>query len=1007
MGFVELRARSYYSLLRAASSPEALARRAAEVGMPALGLADYNAVYGVIPFVQAAKQYGIHPIFGAELTLEGDDHLTLLAENEKGWRNLCRLITCARHNADKGEALLSAKMLAPHTEGLIALADGDRGAIAQAIRQKQYQTALAAANHYRSLFAGGKFWIELQHHGRPGDGILVDHLAALAAHLKLGCVATNNVHYATREQHPLHDVLVAIRKNITLKEARPWRLPNSEYYLKSPQQISRLFQKYPQAVRNTWAIAEQCAVELPSGLQELPLFPTPSGLTTAQYLRQLCEEACERKSLTPYGQAQALLTHELGVIERCGLSNYFLIVWDIVRFSRENGILCQGRGSAANSLVAYLLDISPVDPISQNLVFERFLSEERVSVPDIDMDFDASRREEVIQYVYQRYGAEHTAMACTFVTFRRRSAIRDVGKALGIPPSILEEIALAGDRGDPMPRRTLVERQLADLCEQISGFPDHLGIHNGGMVIAGRPLIERIPTEPATMPDRVVVQWDKEQLETAGIVKIDILGLRMLSAIAEAVTLVEQTTGQRPNLDSLTYDDPTLFQTMTAGDTVGIFQVESRAQAQTLPRLKPRTFNDLIVSISLIRPGPVMGNMVHPYLRRRAGLETVQYPHASLEAALEETLGVILFQEQVLKVARDLAGFTAGEGELLRRALGGKRPAEAVEKLRDSFVSGARDNGVLEDVANAVFESLKAFGGYSFPKSHAAAFAVLVYRSAWLKHYHPAAFYTALLNHQPMGFWSPAVVANDARRHGIGIARVDVNRSRAKCTVEGSTIRIGFQYVKGFGEANASKVEEAQQAGIFTDLTNFCRRTQLPRRLVECLIWVGAFDEWGIDRRKLAWQLGNLGGQGDGLPLAFADDGVELPPLSKLDLLRLETEFMPLTTGEHIMTFYRHWMAKGKIIGSRGLKRCKHGQKAKIAGEQVMHQAPQTANGVHFITLEDEHGMMNVIVWPNVYKRYRRELRHAPLLLITGEVRHEGVLTSVICDDAAILPRLN
>jgi error-prone DNA polymerase len=1007
MTYVELHAHSYYSLLDGASSPEALVRRASEVEMRALALTDHDALSGAIPFARAAQQYGIRPVFGVELTLEDGAHLTLLVENESGWRNLCRLITHARHHAPKGEALLPVDALEQHTEGLIALSGCVKGAISRAIRRKQYKEAVATATRYRHLFGGTKFWIELQHHGRAADRILVDHLAALAEYLNIGCIATNNVHYATRDHHPLQDVLVAIRHNVTLDESRPWRRPNSEYYLKSPQQMSRLFQKYPQAVRNTLAVAEQCAAELPSGLQELPRFPTPSALTASQYLRLLCEEVFEQQSFPSQNQALALLAHELNVIERCGLSNYFLIVWDIVRFARENGILCQGRGSAANSLVAYLLGISPVDPISHNLVFERFLSEERVSVPDIDMDFDASRREEVIQYVYRRYGAEHTAMACTFITYRYRSAIRDIGKALGFPPTMLEEAVLAVERGDDIQRRSRAEHQLADLCEQLRGHPRHLGIHNGGMVIFGFPLVERIPTEPATMQDRVVVQWDKEQLETAGIVKIDILGLRMLSAIAESVALVEQATGQRPDLDSLTYDDPALFQTMTAGDTVGIFQVESRAQAQTLPRLKPKTFNDLIVSISLIRPGPVQGNMVHPYLRRRAGTEAVYYPHDSLEAALEETLGVILFQEQVLKVARDLAGFTAGQGEVLRRALGGKRPGREVEKLRGSFVNGARDNGVLEDVANAVFESLKAFGGYSFPKSHAAAFAVLVYQSAWLKQYHPTAFYTALLNNQPMGFWSPAVIANDARRHGIGIARVDANRSRARCTVEGNTIRIGFQYVTGFGEANARKIEDAQRGGKFSSLRDFCRRTQLPRRLVESLIWVGAFDEWGKDRRKLAWELGRVNGQEDGLPLAFADDGVALPPLSRFELLKLETEFMALTTGDHMMTFYQQWMKKGRVLGSRALRRCRNRQKVKIAGQVVMHQAPPTANGVHFITLEDEDGMMNVIVWPNVYKRYRRVLRHAPLLFITGEVQQVGDITNVLCEQAAILPPLH
>jgi error-prone DNA polymerase len=1003
MAYVELHLHSYFSLLDGASSPEALVRRAAEVGMPTLALTDHDALYGAVPFAQAARHYGIRPIFGTELTLDGGFHLTLLVENEKGWRNLCQLISHARHNADKGEAMLPPGGLDRYTEGLIALSGCAKGEIARAVRKRQFRQAALAAADYRSLFAPGKFWIELNHHGLAEDEARNDHLVALAQHLKIGCVATNNVHYATRDHHPLQDILVCIHNKTTLEDSRQWRRPNSEYYLKSGEQMARIFRKYPQAIHNTHLIAEQCSCELPAGLQELPTFPTPAGLTAWQYLQQLCEEALGERADS---RRQKQLAHELAVIERCGLSNYFLIVWDIVRFARENGISCQGRGSAANSLVAYLLGISPVDPITHNLVFERFLSEERVSVPDIDMDFDASRREEVIQYVYQRYGPEHTAMSCSFITYRHRSAIRDVGKALGLPPTILEEVALAVDRGDEMPRRSVAEQQLARLVEQISGFPRHLGIHNGGMVITGRRITERIPTEPATMADRVVVQWDKEQLETTGVVKIDILGLRMLSAIAEAVTLVGARTGQRPDLSGLTYDDPALFAMMTDADTVGVFQVESRAQAQTLPRLKPRTLNDLIVSISLIRPGPVQGNMVHPYLRRRAGKEPVAYPHERLEAALEETLGVILFQEQVIKVARDLAGFTPGQGEQLRRALGGKRSYEEIEQLREAFVNGANGNEVLKDIAEGVFERLKSFGGYSFPKSHAAAFAVLVYQSAWLKRYHPSEFYTALLNNQPMGFWSPAVIVNDARRHGIGIARVDVNRSRAKCAVEGNTIRVGFEYVSGIGKETASQIEDAQQAGVFTDLANFCHRTRIPRRLVENLIWVGAFDAWGTDRRKLAWELGKLAGQGRGLPLEMVDDGVVLQPLSALEMMLLETKLMSLTVGEHIMSFYQDWTKKRRIWGSRALRQCKHKQKVRVAGEVVMHQAPPTAKGFHFITLEDKDGMMNIIVRPHIYKQYRRILRHAPLLLITGEVQHEGDVTNVLCEQATILPAL-
>lgn len=1004
--YAELHAHSYYSLLDGASSPDALASRAAELGIPALALTDHDAVYGAMAFAQATKKHGIQLVLGTELTLEGGSHLTLLVENETGWNNLCTLISLARHNAPKGEAALPLGELERHTDGLIAFSGCRNGEIARAVREKRYQDALNAAERYKRWFGAKCFWIELQNHHLPDSERVMHDLVALAEHLHLGYVASNNVHYATADEHELQDVLVCIRENVPLDASRHLRRPNSEYYLKSPREMARLFHAYPRALAHTLELAARCRFELRYGVQDLPVFPTPGNVSAAGYLEAICRSALQEYRLSGARKTADAMLHELAVIERAGLSNYFLIVWDIVRYASENGILCQGRGSAANSLVAYLLGISPINPLEHDLVFERFLSDERVSVPDIDLDFQADRREGVIQYVYERYGHDYAAMACTFVTFRARSAIRDVGKALGLAPAMLEETALAVDRGDGFPGGSPYALLLRRLCEAIDGLPRHLGIHNGGMVITGSLLARRLPTEPATMPGRVVVQWDKATLEDAGMVKVDILGLRMQSAIAEAVALVEAQTGTRPNLSGLTFDDPALFAMMTQSDTIGVFQVESRAQAQTLPRLKPKTFNDLIVSISLIRPGPVQGNMVHPYLRRRAGSEEVFYPHALLEDALEETLGVILFQEQVLKVARDLAGWTAGQGEQLRRALGGKRPGQDVEKLHTAFIEGAKRNDVLEDVAEMVFMSLTAFAGYSFPKSHAAAFAVLVYQSAWLKHYHAPAFYVALLNNQPMGFWSPAVIVNDARRHGIAIRRVDINRSMGNCTVEEGAIRIGFRYVKGMGDAAIQKIERARQEGEFRDLRDVYKRTRLSRRIIENIILCGAMDDWGIDRRVMVWELGQMGDVSGGLDLVFAHEPPDLPPLSNLELMALETQILGLSTGEHLMTLYQHWMETYRVLGSRQLTSVPDGQRVQVAGQVVMHQAPPTAKGFHFITLEDEHGMINVIVRPGVYQTYRRILRHAPLLLVTGRLQREGDIINVLCEFATNLPRL-
>ena len=869
--YVELHAHSCYSLLDGASTPEELVERAAALGMPALALTDHDAVYGAVQFQKAAQAAGVRPIFGAELTLAPEDgngdpqHLTLLVENATGWSNLCALITAARHHAPKGEALLPPDVLDQHTEGLIALSGCRHGAVVQALRCRDEAAARAHAQRCADLFGRAHFYIELQHHRLPHDRALNCRLAGLARTIGVEVVATNNVHYATAEAHDLQDVLVAIRHLLTLDEARargPLR-PNAEYALKSGDELAALFVDTPEALANSLRIAEQCAFQLDFGLQTLPVFPAPEGRSAHAHLEALCREGLQTRRLVASDAVECQLDHELAVIERAGLSNYFLIVWDIVRFAREQGIRCQGRGSAANSLVAYLLLISPVNPLAHNLLFERFLSDERQATPDIDIDFDAARREEVIQYVYARYGQAHAAMACTLVTFRARSALRDVGKALGLSPELLDRAAgvvdpydagdiggtpgfndLAGARKD-----SALWRQLVDLCRQIDGLPRHLGIHNGGMILMGAPLASRLPTEPATMTDRFVVQWDKESLEDAGIVKIDILGLRMLSAVSDALKIVEATTGAAPDLSALTFDDDAVYEMVSHADTIGVFQVESRAQAQVLPRLQPREFNDLIVSISLIRPGPVQGNMVHPYLRRRFGEETVVYPHRLVQPALEETLGVVLFQEQVLKVARDLAGFSGGQGEQLRRALGSKRATEAISSFNQQFIEGAMKQGVEYAVASAIFDTLRAFGGYSFPKSHAAAFAVLVYQSAWLKRYHPQAFYCGILNNQPMGFWNPQIVINDAKRHGIKVLPVEVNASEGVCSLQDAAIRMGYNYVKGFGDVAIERVLDARSSGVFTSLADFCRRTQLPQRQVEHLILAGGFDTFGKTRR--------------------------------------------------------------------------------------------------------------------------------------------------------------
>ena len=988
VNYIELHAHSYYSLLDGTASPASLVKQAALLEMPALALTDHNNLYGAVAFQNAAKTAGIQPIFGAEMTLEDDTHLTLLVRNAKGWANLCTLITIAQHHAPKGQASLPLEPLTHHANGLICLTGCRQGAVSQAIQAGELQIAKHLVEQYQAWFGDEYVWVELQHHCLAGDADRLDALVSFAQRHKLNYVATNNVHYPEREQSRLQDVLVCIRNNIPLAEASQFLRPNSEYYLKSGTEMLLNFGDYPDALDNTLAVAAQCDFSIEYGLQELPQYPTPGGMNATEYLRHLCQTS-------PRFRHPERIEHELHIIENAGLSNYFLVVWDLVRFSREQGIRCQGRGSAANSVVAYLLGISPIDPIEHDLVFERFLSVERQVVPDIDLDFDAALREGVIQYIYERYGTDHAAMACTFITFRSRSAVRDVGKALGIPPVLIDTLASSvdynsttGEHIAEKPPQSLLWHQLFDLVEQIKGLPRHLSIHNGGMVMTGTPLTQRLPTEPAAMEGRVVVQWDKESLEDAGLVKIDILGLRMLSAVSQAADAVGA------DIDNLSFDDPEVFKMVSNADTVGVFQVESRAQMQMLPRFRPQSFQDLIIAISLIRPGPLQGDMVNPYIRRRLGEEPISYFHPILEPALKETLGVVLFQEQVIKVARDMAGFTAGQGELLRRALGKKDATAAIASFKEAFLQGAMAKGVPESIANSVFIKLLGFGSYSFPKSHAASFAVVVYQSAWLRKYHPAPFFAALLNNMPMGFYSPSTVVNDARRHGIKVLPVDINVSEADCTVVNRrTIRLGIHYVKSMGDRAAERLLMGRADTPFVSLEDFCRRARLSERQVEMLIQAGALDSFG-ERRDLLWQLGNL--QLDERLDLDIDDTIELPDLSRIGKLNMEYDALGLSTEDHIMAILREHLAEQSILNSKDLDDIPTGSMIRCAGLVVIRQAPPTAKGFRFLTLEDEFGFINLIVRPQIYETYRRIIRSEQLLVVRGEVQRERSVVNVL-----------
>jgi error-prone DNA polymerase len=1057
--YVELHCHSYFSLLDGASSPEALVDRAATLGYPALALTDHEGLYSAVRFWRAARERGLKPIIGAEVTLadacpelvlsaaEGrsqrGSHLTLLAETQRGYAHLCRLISAGQLAGQKGQPHLTLETLAEHAGGLLCLSGCRQGGVASALLAKDEERARQAAGQLREIFGPDRFWIELQRHYLPTDARLTAALVSLARRLGVGVVATNNVHYAERSGQRLHDVLTCVRHRTTLPEALAGGLlhPNSERFLKCPQEMAALFADLPQALHNTRHIAERCAVSLDFTAQRLPDFPVPEGHTPESTLRALCEAGLRRKLDPVTPQARAQLAHELAVIEEAGLAGYFLVVWDIVRFARAQGIRCQGRGSAANSLVAYLLDITPVDPLRHHLLFERFLSEDSHTMPDIDVDFAADRREEVIQYVYERYGEEHVGIVCNVVTYRARSALRDAAKALAFPPDVVDRAAKALDpstalrpfdraqdklcsgQGSGRSTRSTAQaaeelpsdpsdpflpwRVLAELLRQMEGVPRHLSIHVGGMLITAAPLVEVVPLERATMPGRVVVQWDKDSVEDAGLIKVDLLALRTLGMIEEALGHIRAQQSLHLDLDRLPLDDPAVYDMLQRADTVGCFQVESRAQAQMLPKMQPACFEDLVIEVALVRPGPIQGNMVHPYLRRRQGLEPVRYAHSLLEPILAETLGVMIFQEQVIRVAMAVAGFTPAEADRLRRAMSRSRSEAAMAGLRERFLVGTQAKGVDKTTAEEVFRQLAAFAEFGFCKSHAAAFALVAYQTVWLKAHFPAEFYCALLNHQPMGFYRPEVLIGEAERHGVPVLRPDVNRSQEACTLEGRdsslAVRLSLRYVHSLGEAWPGRIVQRRGDRPFQNLRNFCRRTRLPRPMVENLIRAGAMEGFGGARRDLLWELGGLVYQEEGLDIEIPLEPVTLPALGRAERLGWELELLGLTPGDHVVGLYRQALRAQGVQSSGELERQRDGQTVRVAGWVVVRQRPPTAKGHVFITLEDEEGLVDLIVRPDVYERYRGVLRGAPLLVVEGRLQREGHALSVLVRGAAAL----
>jgi len=1012
--FVELHAKSAFSFLEATALPEALAGRAVALEQPALALVDTDGVYGAPAFYRACTRLGITPLVGAEVSLMDGGRLPLLVEDQEGYKNLCRLLTRVKMRAAKCEGAAGWDDLEEHVGGLVCLTGGASGPVAAALAHGGHEAARATLDRLAGLFGRFGVYAELQRDLSREQEARNEWLRAEAERLGLPLLASNAPLMIARGDRPLLDTLTCIKHGTTIDRAGRLLARNSERFLKPGREMERLFADCPSAVANTGELALRLGFTLKHLGYRFPDYPLPTGQTPIGWLRALCKEgARQRYGAGPLAQkARRQIERELDLIARLDLSGYFLIVWDLVEFCRRHGILVQGRGSAANSAVCYALGITAVDPVGMELLFERFLSEERGEWPDIDLDLPSGdRREQVIQYVYERYGRLGAAMTANVITYRGRSAAREVGKVLGLPPALCDRLsALVSnweykDPGDSLlahlreagcdPAQPVM-RHFADLWTAIQDLPRHLGQHSGGMVICQGRLDSCVPLEPATMPGRSVVQWDKDDCASMGIIKVDLLGLGMMALLEDAIGMIRRRGGH-VDLAHLPPDDPTVYAMLQKADTVGVFQVESRAQMATLPRLKPKCFYDLVVQVAIIRPGPIVGDMVHPYLRRRAGREPVTVPHPNLEPILRRTLGVPLFQEQLLRMAMATAGFTGGEAEELRRAFGFKRRKQAMDEVEKKLRAGMAEQGIAGEAAEAIIRSITAFALYGFPESHAASFALLAYASTYLKAHHPAAFYAALLNNQPMGFYHPATIVGDAARHGQTIHPADVNHSDWLCAIEADgTVRLGLRYVRGLREEAGRRIERLRP---FASADDLVRRAGLHHDELTRLAELGALGSLGLERRAALWEIElaarPAGALYEGIPGPPSPSPSPLPSMTAEEALVADCEGTGLTLGPHPMVFHRVALERLRVARAIELPGLKDGRAVRVAGAVVVRQRPGTAKGFVFLNLEDETGLVNVVVPPPLFHRYRLVLVQEPFLYVEGTLEHRDDVISV------------
>jgi error-prone DNA polymerase len=1024
--YAELHCVSNFTFLRGASHPEELVARAHELGYGALALTDECSLAGVVRAHVAAKECGLKLILGSEIRLEDGPRLVLLATDREGYGNLSGLITRGRRAAAKGEYRLRRGDLDHGLPGCLALLLPDP------------EPDIHHARWLAERFPGAA-WLAVERLLAADDAARLAALRKVAEAAGIPLVAAGDVHMHLRSRRALQDTLTAIRLGVPVEEAGLALHPNGERHLRPRDRLARLYP--PELLAETLRIAGRCGFSLDSLRYEYPEELVPAGETPSGWLRRLTEAGLRERY--PGGapeKARALVEHELRLIAELGYEPYFLTVYDIVRFARERGILCQGRGSAANSAVCYALGITEVDPARMEMLFERFLSRERNEPPDIDVDFEHERREEVIQYLYRKYGRERAALAATVITYRPRSALRDVGKALGLDLAQVDRLAKSlswwdGRRVVPSrlqdagfdPDSPVIARLMA-LVNDLVGFPRHLSQHVGGFVISRGPLSRLVPVENAAMPERTVIQWDKDDLDALGLLKVDVLALGMLSAIRRALDLVGRRRGKPFGMADVPPEDPAVYEMIGRADTVGVFQVESRAQMAMLPRMKPRCFYDLVIEVAIVRPGPIQGGMVHPYLRRRQGLELVSYPSEAVRKVLARTLGVPIFQEQVMQLAVVAAGFTPGEADQLRRSMAAWRRKGGLERFEPKLIEGMRERGYDEAFARRIFEQIKGFGEYGFPESHAASFALLVYVSAWLKCFEPAAFTCALLNSQPMGFYSPSQLVQDARRHGIEVRPVDVLASGWECTLEEGdsplaslfqrrggqsslgarfstaqpAVRLGLRMVKGLSREGAERLVAAREAAPFADTEDLARRAGLDRRDLKCLAAAGAFASLAGHRREAAWRVAGI----EPLPpllrgAPFPETPPALRPPTEGEDLVADYASLGLTLGRHPLALLRDDLRRRRMVTAAELKTLPHRRLVRAAGLVTCRQRPDTASGVIFVTLEDETGFVNVVVWRDLAERQRRELLGSSLLAVYGVLERQGEVIHVVAGHLA------